>query len=175
METGVNTDASRPMRRRMVRLACLALVGGVVVGCGGGGGGDDSDGGDEESGSTATTAVPTTSTTTAPTTTTTTVPRIVYEIEGVGNVAVNYGLSGGRSQSRDVALPWSEEQAEDPSHISMLVAWGPGAEGDITCRIRRGGEVLAEATLSPSAGPLLACDYPPSGLPQVTFPPPFEG
>jgi hypothetical protein len=152
----------------MVRLAGLALVAGAV-GCGGGA---DSD---EESGSTSapTTAAPTTTTTAAPTTTTTTVPRMVYEIEGVGNVSVNYGLAGGRSQSRDVELPWSEEQAEDPSHISMLVAWGPGAEGDITCRIRRGEEVLAEATLSPSAGPLLACDYPPSGLPQVTFPPDF--
>lgn len=166
----MNTDSSRPVRRWMVRLACLALVPGVAA-CSGGGGGDDR----EESGSTSAPTTVTTPTTAAPTTTTTTVPPVVYEIEGVGNVSVNYGLSGGRSQSRDVELPWSEEQVEEPSQLSMLVAWGPGADGDITCRIRQGDEVLAEATLSPAAGPLLACDYPPSGLPQVTFPPAFDG
>jgi hypothetical protein len=82
---------------------------------------------------------------------------------------VSYTGADDRMLNAEVTLPWSEEQTEDPSRLSMLVAL-TGSPGDVTCRIRRGTEVLAEETLSGTAGPLLSCDYPPSGLPQVTFP-----
>jgi Mycobacterium membrane protein len=129
---------------------------------------DDGGGGSDRAAPSSTTA-PTTTTTTAPTTTTTAAPRVVYEVEGAGTVVVSYTASDDRMLNDEVTLPWSEEQTEDPSRLSMLVAL-TGSPGDVTCRIRRGTEVLAEETLSGTAGPLLSCDYPPSGLPPVTFP-----
>jgi hypothetical protein len=143
----------------------LAMAGTLAtLGCSSG---DDDDSADRAEPSS--TTAPTTTTTTAPTTTTTAAPRVVYEVEGTGTVVVSYTGSDDRMLEAEVTLPWSEEQTEDPSRLSMLVAL-TGAPGDVTCRIRRGTEVLAEQTLSGTAGPLLSCDYPPSGLPQVTFP-----
>jgi hypothetical protein len=154
----------------------LAMLGtlGLLVGCGGGDDDNDNDDGAsdraaaEEPAASSTTAAPTT-TTTAPTTTTTAAPQVVYEVEGRGTVVLNYATSANPVQNREVTLPWSEPQAEAPTQLSMLVAL-TGSEGTITCRIRRGDEVLAEATMATGAGPLLSCDYPPSGLPPVTFP-----
>jgi hypothetical protein len=150
----------------------LALLG-VLVGCGDGDGSSEARERDDRPADEVERAEEedeVTSTTTPPSTTTTTAPRIVYEIDGTGTVPVNYSIAGDRMQNREVTLPWSEEQAEEPSRLSMLVAL-TGSQGDVTCRIRRGTEVLAEATLSATAGPLLPCDYPPSGLPPVTYPP----
>ena len=149
----------------------LGLLG-VQSGCGDGDGRSDAQQREDRSADQSTQAEQDeeSTTTTAPTASTTTAPRVVYEIDGTGTVAVNYSLSGDRNQSREVTLPWSEEQAEEPSRLSMLVALA-GSQGDVTCRIRRGAEVLAEATLSATEGPLLGCDYPPSGLPPVTYPP----
>lgn len=147
---------------------------GVVVGCGqgDGDGGSDARGRDDRPADEATQPEqPEESTTTLPSTTTTTAaPRVVYEVDGTGTVAVNYATAGDQMQNREVTLPWSEEQAEEPPRLSMLVAL-TGSQGDVTCRIRRGTEVLAEATLSATAGPLLSCDHPPSGLPPVSYPP----
>jgi hypothetical protein len=177
-QVGRRRITGRTRWRAVSGVICVVWLGlaGVVAGCGG-----DGDGGDTEASDSAARAVDesdepetTTSsstTTTAPTTTTTAAPRVVYEIDGAGTVAVNYSIAGDRQQSAEVTLPWSEEQAEEPSRMSMLVAL-VGSQSDVTCRIRRGPEVLAEATLSGTAGPLLSCDYPPSGLPPVTFPPP---
>lgn len=152
----------------------LAVLG-LLVACGddddsGGGSADEADQAEqaEQEPATTTTAAPTT-TTTVPATTTTAVPHVVYEVDGTGTVIVNYTASGDRMQNLEVTLPWSEDQAEEPSRLSMLVAL-TGSQGDVTCRIRRGDEILAEATLAGTAGPLLSCDYPPSGLPPVTFP-----
>jgi hypothetical protein len=143
----------------------LAMAGALgTLGCSSG---DDDDSADKAAPSS--TTAPTTTTTTAPTTTTTAAPRVVYEVEGAGTVVVSYTGSDDRMLNAEVTLPWSEEQTEDPSRLSMLVAL-TGSPGDVTCRIRRGTEVLAEETLAGTAGPLLSCDYPPSGLPQVTFP-----
>lgn len=151
----------------MRRCALILISLGLLVGCGGGG----SD--DEAGGTTSTEQAPqeeSSSTTSSSVTTAPAPPRIVYEILGTGTVAVNYSTTENPMQNREVTLPWSEEQAQEPPRLSMLVAL-TGSQGDVTCRIRRGDEVLAEATLSGDAGPLLACDYPPSGQPQVTFPP----
>jgi hypothetical protein len=175
MDQAGSRRATRRTRRRGTRavlwVSLLALLG-VLAACGGSDDGVEAD--DREAGPAeeSEAAAASTTTTTAPSTTTTAPapPRVVYEIDGTGTVNVNYGLSGGRSQSRNVTLPWSEEQAEEPSQLSMLVALG-GSQGDVTCRIRRGEEVLAEQTFSLDAGPLLSCDYPPSGLPPVTYPP----
>lgn len=167
------TKPSPPAPRRgAVGVAAMGLgMLSVLVGCGGGDSGSEARerasrpaaGSGPEEAATSTTA-PSTTTTTGP-------PRVVYEVDGAGSVLVDYSIAGDRSQSREITLPWSEEQAEEPSRLSMLVALA-GSQGDVTCRIRRGDEVLAEATLSGTAGPLLACDHPPSGIPQVTFPPP---
>jgi Mycobacterium membrane protein len=155
----------------MRRWALILGLLGLLAGCGGGGDGGD---GDDEAGGTSSTEQASeegsSSTTSSSVTTVPPPPRVVYEILGSGTVPVNYSIAGDRQQSLQVTLPWSEEQAEEPSRLSMLVAL-TGSQGDVTCRIRRGEEVLAEATLSAAAGPLLACDYPPSGVPQVTFPP----
>lgn len=165
-QAGRRTMTGRITRRCVICVTWLGLLG-VLVGCGG----SETDEpearpaeGSEQDEAAAS------STTTAPSSTTTAAPRVVYEIDGAGTVNVDYSISGDQSQNRTVSLPWSEEQAEDPSRMSMLVALA-GSEGDVTCRIRRGTEVLAEATLSATAGPLLSCDYPPSGLPPVTYPP----
>src|SRR5262245_44091631 len=128
METGVNMDASRTVRRWMVRLACLGIVASTAA-CGGGGG-DDDDSAKDEAASTTEATEATTTTTTAPPTTTTTEPPVVYEVVGSGTVVVDYTIAGDRSQQREVTLPWSEEQAEEPSRLSMLIAWGPDAAGD---------------------------------------------
>lgn len=163
-------------------LLALPLLLALPVACGGGDG-DDAGGGDQAEssrsdegdgggdGGDGTTSAPTTTTTAAPTTTTTAPPAVAYEVEGSGTVVLSYTISGDRLQNREVTLPWSEDQAEEPSRLSLLVTLA-GTQGDVTCRIRRGDEVLAEASLAATAGPLLSCDYPPSGLPQVTFPPP---
>jgi hypothetical protein len=176
-QAGDRRATGRTRRHRAIGVVVLALgLFGLLVGCGQ----DDGDGGSEararDDRPAEETAQPerdeeTSSTTTLPSTTTTTAaPRIVYEIDGTGTVAVNYTGAGDQMQNREVALPWSEEQVDEPSRLSMLVAL-TGAQGDVTCRIRRGTEVLAEATLSASAGPLLSCDHPPSGVPPVTYPP----
>jgi hypothetical protein len=153
----------------MRRIAIVLGVAALLMACGGGDDDAPSDG-EAAAGEQSTTTEPPddTTTTTAPP-----APRIVYEITGTGTVVVDYAIAGDRSQSAEVTLPWSEEQAEDPSRMSMLVAL-TGSEGDVTCRIRRGDEVLAEASLSLDLGPLLSCDYPPSGLPPVTYPPGFD-
>jgi hypothetical protein len=151
----------------------LALLG-TLAGCGGGdgdGGAEARERGDRPAGEAERPDQDEeTTTTTLPSTTTTAAPRIVYEIDGTGTAIVNYSTAGNPMQNSEVTLPWSEEQPQEPSRLSMLVAL-TGSQGDVTCRIRRGTEVLAESTLSSAAGPLLACDHPPSGLPPVTFPP----
>jgi hypothetical protein len=184
-QAGGGRAVERTRRGRVMGVTCvtcvvwLASIAGLV-GCGGGdrdgtetgqraaprvdepASSEESDGADlEAAGSSPTTAAPTTSTTAA--------PRVVYEVIGTGTVPVNYAVANDLMQSREVTLPWSEEQAEEPSRLSMLVAL-TGSQGDVTCRIRRGAEVLAEETLAATAGPLLSCDYPPSGLPPVTYP-----
>lgn len=142
---------------------------GVLVACGGG---DDAAADDEATDEPAA-AVTTTTEDTTPTTEPPP-PGIVYEVTGSGTVAVNYAIAGNRLQAAEITLPWSEAQAEDPGQASILVALA-GSQGDVTCRILRGDEVLAEQTLSIDTGPLLSCDHPPSGLPPVTYPPGFEG
>lgn len=162
------------MRRMRYWMVGLGLVG-LLVGCGGGDDGAEGAGdeggerpseqaqGNEQEQESSTTTASTTTTAPAP-------PPVVYEVTGTGTVLVDYSIAGDRSQSREVTLPWSEEQAEEPSRLSMLVMLGR-SQGDVTCRIRRGDEVLAEATMASSLGPMLACDHPPSGVPQVTYPP----
>lgn len=162
-------------RRWRSTMSGLAMLG-MMVGCGGGGdsgsGQVDRDEAAEQADqadrvTSSVPADPTTTTTLA--TTTTAAPQVAYEVDGSGTALVSYWMSDNRQQDREVTLPWSEDQADEPSRLSMLVILG-GAQGDVTCRIRRGDEVLAEATLSATAGPMLACDYPPSGLPPVTYP-----
>lgn len=153
------------MRRWMMLLAGLAIV---VAACGGDDAGADGDDGARETeqadGAPGEDVTATTSTTApAP-------PRVVYEVTGAGTVVVDYTTADDALQSREVTLPWSEEQADEPSRLDMLVML-TGSQGDVTCRIRRGDEVLAEQTMATGAGPMVACNYPPSGLPPVTYPP----
>ncbi|MGH9213503.1 MAG: hypothetical protein ACRD2C_22940 [Acidimicrobiales bacterium] len=151
-------------RHGAIWVIVLALgLPGVLVGCGGSDGDSIAEARERDDRPTDETQRPEEeeeSTTTLPSTTTTAAPRIVYEIDGTGTVLVNYSAAGNPMQNRQVTLPWSEEQAEEPSRLSMLVAL-TGSQGDVTCRIRRGTEVLAEATQPADAGPLLSCDHPP--------------
>jgi hypothetical protein len=171
--TGPTGPTGRTGRHGAVWLIVLVLgLVGVLMGCGEGDGDRGSEARERDDRSTDETRRDEAeeSTTTLPSTTTTAAPRIVYEIDGTGTAIVNYSTAGNPMQNSEVTLPWSEEQPQEPSRLSMLVAL-TGSQGDVTCRIRRGTEVLAESTLSSAAGPLLACDHPPSGLPPVTFPP----
>ena len=74
---------------------------------------------------------------------------MVFEVSGSGSAQnVTWGVNGNQSQRTDATLPFREEVADPGSFaVASMVAQNGGSRS-ISCKVSRGGDVLAEQTSS---------------------------